>query len=301
MTLAAGDLTTPNRVAVWAGLSSPPPNIIQQLIGSMTALIYNKLSRSRLYSQQFVRVFDGVGTMQLVLPDWPVLNISQVQLGAAVIPPANLPPAGQYGVVGFSPGYGYRIAPWAGNLPGDPGVLELVNGFFCVGAQNVRVTYQAGYAERNEPQTVPSANPWQVTVAQPQGIWCRDNGVTYADGTALIPVPSNPVRGQYIPPSDLVPGQYTFSSADAGTTLLFTYSFVPADLEEACIQMVMERYSYRTRIGELSKSLGGQETVRYVRGTMGRTYGGVSALPPEVMDLIWPYVSVAAPAIGAPV
>lgn len=116
----------------------------------------------------------------------------------------------------------------------------------------------------------------------------------------MTPVASSPAPGQYIPPPDATPGLYTFNSTDVsnGLTVNISYSFIPADLEEACIQMVAERYSYRGRIGEISKSLGGQETARFLRGGMGRS---VLELPPEVESLIQPYVSVIPPATGADV
>ena len=303
MSLLAGDLTTPQRVAVWmASAPALPSSIINQLITSMTALIYNKLNRSRLYSQTFTRVFDGVGNMQIVLPDWPVTAITALQQGQVLIPPSILPVPGSPQPSGTNPGFGYRYAPWAGNLPGDPAVIEFVGGFFYTRPQNVKITYQAGYLVSNEAATIPaSPGPYIVTVQQLLGIWCRDNGVTYTDGTPLTPVTAITTAGQYIPPVDGNPGLYTFGVADANTDILISYSFIPADLEEACIQMVAERYSYRTRIGELSKSLGGQETIRFVRGGSGRPWSGTSSLPPEVMDLIWPYASVTPPAIGAPV
>lgn len=301
MTLAAGDLTTPERVAAWMANTPASTAVLPQLITSMTAMLYGKLNRARLYNQVFTRVFDGVGNMQLVLPDWPVTAISQVQMGSQIVPAAPLPQPGTTVAASPTYGYGWRFAPWLGNLPGDPAVLELTGGAFWTGVQNIKVTYSAGYLISNEAQTVPSVSPYTVTVNQFQGIWCRDNGVTYADGTALSPVTSNPGAGQYVIPPDTTPGVYTFSAADEGKSLLISYSFIPADLEEACIQMVAERYSYRQRIGEISKSLGGQETVRFMRGNSGKPWSGTSSLPPEVMDLIWPYVSVTPPAIGAPV
>jgi hypothetical protein len=262
----------------------------------MTAMIYGKLNRARLYSQTFVRTFDGVGNMQLVLPDFPVTGITALQQGSCLVPPAEALPLGACS-------YGYRFVPWSGNLPGDVCVIEFVGGSFYTAAQNVQVTYQAGYLVANEPQTVSSLQgPYVATVLQQQGIWCRDNGVTYAvSGLPLTPVKAITGVGQYIVPPDTSPGLYTFGSADAGAALLISYSFIPTDLEEACIQMVAERLSYRSRIGEMSKSLGGQETVRFLRGSAGRPYANVSALPPEVMDLISPYVSVVPPAIGSPV
>lgn len=288
MSLAAGDLTTPARVMTWMGLTSAtvPPSI-PQLIGSMSALIYGKLNRARLFSQTFTRTFDGVGSRQLVLPDWPVTNIVSLQQGSVVIPNSTL---------SENQGYGYRFVPWSGNLPGDPCIIELIGCAFWIKLQNIRVVYQAGYLISGESNTVPASAPYQVSVQQPLGICCLDAGVTYASGQALVPVASAPAVGQYIPPTDAAPGVYTFNAGDANAVLGFSYSFVPADLEEACVQMVAERYSYRARVGELNKSLGGQESVAFLRGRPGR----VSGIPPEVMDLINPYISVVPPAMGAP-
>lgn len=300
MSLLSGDLTTPQRAAIWmANAPTIPSPILSQLITSMTALIYSKLNRARLYSQTFTRVFDGLGNMQIILPDWPVTSISAVQQGQALVSPSVLPTPGSSQPSGTNPGYGYRYVPWTGNLPGDPTVLEFVGGYFYVKPQNVKVTYQAGYLIENEAAVVP-ITPFQITVQQPMGVWSRDNGVTYANGTPLVPVKTITAIGQYIPPTDATPGQYTFGAADTAADVLISYSFVPADLEEACIQMVAERYSYRSRIGEISKSLGGQETIRFSRGNSGPPWGKTSSLPPEVMDLIWPYISVIPPAIGAP-
>lgn len=298
MTLAAGDLTTPQRVVTWLGANiSLPSPILTQLVSSMSAMIRSQLNRGQLYSRTFTQVFDGLGTMQIVLPSYPVTAILSLQMGATVVPPAPLPtPAGNYTEGYTGGGWGYRFPPWSGNPPGDNAVLDLIGGYFCLGAQNIKITYQAGYLVPLEAGTVPASSPYTITVVQPYGIWCRDNGVAYAStGVALTPVAANPTVGQYIPPVDSSPGIYTFSAADEGAALLLSYSFIPADLEEATIQMVAERYSYRSRVGEISKSLGGQETMRFLRG------GSKSGLPPEVMGLIMPYVNVVPPPIGSPV
>jgi hypothetical protein len=285
MALLGGDLTTPQRVATWMA-SAPilPSPILTQLVSSMTNLVYSKLNRGRVFSRTITRTFDGLGTAQLVLPDYPVTSVLSVQQGNNMIPPSV--PGGN------SPGYGYRLVPWDGNLPGDHAVLELQNGFFWVAPQNIKVTYVAGYLIANEAQVVPTAGLYTITVNQWQGIWCRDNGVVYANtGVALTPVTTLTAAGQYIAPVDATPGVYTFDAADAGVELLFSYSFIPADLEEAVIQMVAERYAYRSRVGDVSKSLGGQETMRFQRGD----------LPPEVMGMLQQYISVLPPLIGAPV
>ena len=234
MTLLSGDLTTPQRVANW--LPNPPTlplTILSQLITFMTGMLYNKISRARTYSQTFTRTLDGVGNYQILLPDYPVTSITSIQMGAALIQPSPLSnPANQvppYPALG----YGYRWIPWSGNLPGEPAVLEFVNGYWWQGIQNIKVTYTAGYLIQNEPCIVPGT-PFKLTVLQPQGVWCRDNGVVYAaTGVALVPVTTITAAGQYIPPTDALPGIYTFGTADTAAAVLISYSFVPSDLRRS--------------------------------------------------------------------
>lgn len=302
MTLANGDLTTPQQVALWMGNATNPllPSL-PPLISSMSRMILNKINRSRLYSQTYNRTLNGVGNYQLMLPDYPVTSVIAVQMGAASIPPAPLPnPPPNFGLPGFNTGFGFRVIPWKGELPGSPAMMEFVNGVWTYGVQNIKAIYNAGYLVQGEAGTVPATGPYTITVEQPQGNWCRDNGVSYAtSGTMLSPVASAPNIGEYIPPPDDTPGLYTFNAGDADGDLLFNYSFVPSDLAEACNQMVAERLSYRDRIGVISKSLGGQETIRFQRGNRS---GMWPDLPPEVEGLILPYFNVTPPGdLGAPV
>jgi len=299
MTLASGDLTTLSRLKDWIENASLNSDIIlQRQITACSASIRGKLNRSGLMSKSYTRVFDGQGTNQIMLPDYPVTSVSQLQLGPVIIQPAPLPTVSGDTITTVGTGYGYRLPLWLGALPGEPSMLEFVGGCFWYGVQNVKITYTAGYLISAEAQTVP-ATPFQVTVYQPLGVWCYDNGVTYANGTAFTAVTSSPTTGQYVPPTDVAPGVYTFSVGDANADVLISYSFVPADLEEACCQYVAERWSYRGRVGTISKSLGGQETVRFMRGG-ARSSQMFPDLPPEIESLIMPYVSVIYPAIGAP-
>jgi hypothetical protein len=302
MSLAGGDLTTLSRLQNWLeGSTSNSMPILSQLITACSNGIRSKLNRAGLASQTFVRTFNGTGNKQLVLPDYPVTAITNVQMGAAIIGPSPLPNP----ITGLPApptlGYGYRFVPWNGSLPSENAVLEFVNGVWWHGSQNIQITYNAGYLVSNEPWTIPSSpGPYGVTTLQLMGFQCKDNGVVYASsGVALKPVASAPTVGQYIPPPDTSPGLYTFSSSDAGAAVEISYSFVPSDLEEATIQYVAERWSYRGRVGQESKSLGGQETMRFMRG--GGPHQMFPDLPPEIESLIWPYVSVVPPAIGASV
>lgn len=301
MTLAAGDLTTLDRTKTWMGniTGTGSDRLLTQLIGSSTSIIYNKINRGRLFSQNYTRYFNGTGTNQLILPDYPVSSITSVQIGQVLVPPSPLPIAQQTYPIGANLGYGYRVITLGNgnNLDDDPSVIELNWGRFYCGNQNVKVVYTAGYLISDESHTVPaSPGPYTLTVDQPNGIWCRTSTVTYSNGVPLMRVMTLTGPGQYINPVDTDPGLYVFDAGDTGVEVLISYSFIPADLEEACIQMVAERQSYTGRVGAISKSLGGQETMSWLRGGGRR---GKFDLPPEVEASIQSYMSVLPPAIGA--
>jgi hypothetical protein len=143
--------------------------------------------------------------------------------------------------------------------------LSLRGHEFWRGDSNVSVTYTAGFVVQKEAQTVPaSPGPYTVAVNAPNGNWAVDQGVTYANGTALTLVTGTPSTGQY----SVSNGTYTFAAGDASAAVLISYSYIPADIEQACIEMVGERYNYKNRIGTVSKSLGGQETVSFSQKDM---------------------------------
>jgi len=58
-------------------------------------------------------------------------------------------------------------------------------------------------------------------------------------------------------------GVYGFAAADAGTVVLLSYGFIPAAINNACIEWVAERYRYRTRIGQSAQTVAGQQTASY--------------------------------------
>ena len=58
-------------------------------------------------------------------------------------------------------------------------------------------------------------------------------------------------------------GLYSFSSADAGKSVLLSYGYVPADVSQCCLEWIAERWQAKDRVGLASQSLGGQETTSY--------------------------------------
>lgn len=248
-----GDLTTLANVKAWLNITGDASDaVLQRLISQCSRTILDELQRSSLISQTYTDVADGMGGSHEFLDNWPVTAVSQVIVDGQVIPEAVQQVGASFASVGW------RLQPWDGYTPGDPQAVEMIGRCFTRGRLNVSITYTAGYLVSAEAWTIP-ATPFQVTAKQILGPWAADSGVTYADGTALVAVASSPAQGQY----SVSAGVYTFNAADEGQSVLLSYSYTPASLEDTCINWVSERFRYRDRIGQKSKTLGGQETASY--------------------------------------
>jgi hypothetical protein len=74
-----------------------------------------------------------------------------------------------------------------------------------------------------ESHPIPGTGPFTITVGN-NGSFRADQGVTYAsNGNPLVCVASSPATGQYT--VNNTTGIYTFSTGDAGVTVLITYSY----------------------------------------------------------------------------
>jgi hypothetical protein len=190
----------------------------------------------------------------LFLPQYPVLQIASlvidnVSVAAAVPPSAGVPHP-----------RGYLLEPWDGLPPGRPQALDLFEMLYRMGRQNIVVAYSAGYAVESEAAGIPPApGPYTVTAMSPFGPWATDAGVAYANGAPLTAVAGTPGAAQY----NVSGGTYTFAAADAGAEVLISYGFIPAAINNACIEWVAERYRYRTRIGQSAQTVQGQMTAAY--------------------------------------
>jgi hypothetical protein len=274
--MARGDLTTLANVKAW--LSIPDTNtasdvVLSRLITAASAQIRTYTSRYNFLPATTTEVRDGTDTNTFVCKNWPVLSVSVVQVDKILVPQAPLSlsvTSENFG--GMSSGW--YLKPYDGNPPGEPQSVELYGFRFYAGTQNCRVTYEYGYQEVEA-----AVAALTYTVEAPQGSWASDSGVTYATtGAPLSPVSGSPAAGQY----SVAAGVYTFAEADMGTLVVITYGFVPADLEQACIDLTVYRQQMASRIGIKSKSLGGQETVAF----------DISGIPDIVAAALAPYVSV---------
>ncbi len=257
--MSAERLTTLSAVKDWLGITTDDSDAgLQRMIDAVSRFILNYLSRPTLKPAAYVYNFMGNGKSDVLLPHWPVLSITSVGIGASVLS------AGTYN--GANPSSGYYLSPQRN------GYQELsVHGYGFYRGVGAEVVYMAGF-QTTETDTIP-ASPYQLTPTT-GGAWSGKVSVTI-DGVAATEVASAPTTGQYAV-SDA--GVYTFAAADTDKTAAMTYTYVPADIAFAATEMVGEWYKRRDRIGVLSKTLGGQETVTYNNADM--TTIAVASLQP---------------------
>lgn len=270
--MAANDLTTLADVKSWLGRTDTNSDaLIGALITRASRSICSYLQRPLLLPHSVTEIQDGTGGNVLLLKEWPALSVTSVVVDGIAIPQA----------MQQSPGW--VLDAWNGVPPGRMQALRLRGysyGSALPAARNVasvQVTYQAGYQIAAERQIVTAG---EASVAAPFGPWATDEGVTTANGAALVAVTGAPMAGQYA--LDAEAGTYDFAAGDEGTAILISYGFVPYDLADAAIELVSERYKYAQRVGEKSHSLGGNETVSF----------DTTRFTPLVMQLLQPYRNV---------
>jgi len=85
------------------------------------------------------------------------------------------------------------------------------------------------------------------------------------DGQTIPQAGSSSSAGYSFSTSQLSVRGYRFCRGAQNVVIAYTagYAITPPDIAQACIDLVALRYRERSRIGEVSKSLGGVETVSY--------------------------------------
>lgn len=253
----AEQLTTLANLHLWLGADVSANNDPQltMLINQVSQAILRYIAQDTFLLTTFVEQYDGTGKTTQTLTHYPVIDVQSVAVNGTPVPAAT---------PGAWPQTGFAISQ---NSPVPPGSHQrLLSSGYCFyeGQQNVWVTYRAGYAIMAEQQAVVPSNPagsYTVTLNQPYGPWARDEGVKYAsNGAALTKVAAAPAIGQY---TCSALGVYGFNASDNATNLLFSYSYVPADIAQCCNELVGERFKYASRIGQRSQSVNGQETAGY--------------------------------------
>ncbi len=258
-------------VKAWLGdtASTGADDQLTRLIQQASRFILNYIQWSSMFKNAVVEIKDGLGNNSTILNQWPVISLEQLIVGVQTIAACPALPV-------LAPGY--VLEPWDGFPPGSPQALQLNGYWFPPGFGNVQINYTTGFFITNEAHTTAAAatssDPVTVNVDAPSGNWGRDDGVTLADGTPLTLVTGTPCDMEYT----AVAGLYTFNYLQADEAVLISYSYIPPDIEEACIEIVGERYRYSKRIGQQSVSAAGQVTTSfslkslqdYVRDTLDR-------------------------------
>ena len=93
------------------------------------------------------------------------------------------------------------------------------------------------------------------------------------DGQAVPQASSIGAHGYTFSATQLAVCGYKFCRGAQNVVVEYTagYAAAPPDIAQACIELVALRYRERTRIGEVSRSLGGAETVSYSQKDLSDT------------------------------
>ncbi|MGO9135745.1 MAG: head-tail connector protein [Methylovirgula sp.] len=255
--------------------SDDDDTLLASLISQISRTILTYCDRASILPSAHTEIRDGGNEDAIVLRQWPVTAISALTIDGISIDPASaLVPGGAR-----TPGY--VLEPAGRAPPGRMQKLALRGKRFVAGVQNISIAYQAGYQIGHEMALVPLASAYTIAAQAPYGAWASDCGVAYASGAPLTVVASNPTTGQY----SVAAGVYQFAAGDADRAVTLSYGYVPADLAFCCMDWAAELYTYRDRIGQRSKSLGGQETVSFI----------VKDVPDFVASALQPYRRVVMP------
>ena len=265
-------LTTIAALKEWLGIPSDQAannDQLVRLIDAASRFTLNWLNRESFQVRTYTYNFRGMGKPAAILQNWPVQAVTSVGVGGSFVPASTI---GQAGL----PSSGYVLS----DARFGPQSLELYGYGFYSGAPS-QIIYTAGF-RASETATIP-ADPHELTPTE-GGQWTLNIGVEI-DGTEAVEVESAPTAGQY---SVDEWGTYTFALADVGKTAVMTYDYAPWDVSFAVTELIGEWYKRKDRIGLISKTLGGQETVTFSQKDMGDSIR--SSLQPyaNVVPMYWP-------------
>lgn len=244
-------LTSLDQVKDYLGIkSNESDRFLTRLIDAASPFVLGWLNRESFQVRTYTQNFRGNGKSSALMFNWPIRSITSVGIGGSFVPASTIGNAGL-------PGSGYVVS----DLRKGPQSIDLYGYSFWSGAPS-QVIYSAGF-RASETNTIPAA-PFKITPTG-SGQWTLDIGVTI-DGIDAVKVADDPVTGQY---SVDEWGTYTFAAADEDKAVEITYDYAPFDVSFAVTELCGEWYRRKDRIGILSKTLGGQETVTFSQADIG--------------------------------
>src|SRR4051812_17047876 len=257
-------LTTLAALKDWLDITTDDSDVpLTRLIDAASQFVLNYISRDSFGARTFTQNFKGNGKTSQLLKNWPILSITSVGINGNSVNAANI---GNGGL----PTNGYLIS----DERAAPQALELYGSAFYYGAYS-QVVYEAGYRTVQDVRipdapTDPASDYATVTTSL-GGQWTEDIRVQI-DGVTATRVDENPAAGEY---SVDAWGTYTFNAtADHGKLASIYFNYCPADVAQATLELISEWYRRKDRIGLLSKTLGGQETVTFSQKDMNDSIRG---------------------------
>jgi hypothetical protein len=251
-------LTTLQSVKDW--LDIPDSNTasdaqLTRIIDAASRFVFSYINRDSFIEQSYTQNFYGNGKAGMLLRNWPVTGITSVGINGTAIP------AAVFNSTGYPTTSGYDLSEERGSQ-----VSVGLHGYRYLLGTPCRIVYTSGYSTTENYTIVAAADPAVTNTFTPSngGQWIYDEGVTI-DGVAATLVTTVPTAGQY---SIDAWGTYTFADADVGKVAVMHYSYAPWDISFATTELIGEWYRRKDRIGMLSKTLGGQETVSFTQKDM---------------------------------
>lgn len=250
------DLTDINTAAAYMTPALQGPALasatmsLQKIITAVSNGILEFLCR-RLVCMTYVETRNGQGTQKMRTLQWPILNLASVQ---------------------FVRGSAFSTAPTQAYVYDDK-FITMLDGWNCWGfedgAQNVVLTYTAGYITPGlvACNTLTPASRSTMYAASAQ---CNVNGVLYRCVVGGATAASAPVFNPVIN-SLTVDGTVTWL-AQTGIPLMSPLaSWIPEEIELACLQAVSLTYKNQTRVGDTSMGVGPDRVNYFLRAATQQT------------------------------
>lgn len=247
-------LTTLAAVKDWLDIPHDDSDTaLVRLIDSASQFVLNQLNRESFWVRPYTQNFRGNGKTYTLLANWPVVSITSVGIGGLSVPVSVEGNAGL-------PGAGFRLSDDRRTYQS----VELYGGYgFTMGAPS-QIIYTSGFSTTDTPTLPAPVDGKLLYTPTKDGQWSHDRGVSH-NGVKLLLVKEDPAVTEY---SVDEWGTYTFNIALEGEEVEISYDFTPFDVSFAVTELIGEWYRRKDRIGQLSKTLGGQETVTFSQKDM---------------------------------
>lgn len=246
--MATERLATLASVKSWLNIDGTSSDeLLTDLLESASGFVLDYLGVNSFSPQDNEVLYDTYGKNWFLLREFPIISVDQVWYQNNMIPKStgdnkSNPHTNGWSLQTDKQGYGKIV---------------YHNGIFPDMRHAVNVLYRSGY-QNSETYTIPAS--LVVTVGF---IWACNVSVK-VNNVSFTKVDSSPNQGEY----SIDEGSYTFHASDQGKTVVIVYGYVPASLSRAVVELVGEKYRMQDRIGYVSKSLGGQETVTFSKEAM---------------------------------